>query len=116
MHEQEGDYEDGRFSSPPKGLKSNLGRMPVLSVGAADIGQSLAIHYYLAAQHDLLGTSTLEAAQVLSIVEHVREMGVAYRALVPYGQAPNERVTARWFEEGSSDVLGTADASRKVAM
>ena len=88
--------------------------MPVLSVGAADVGQSLAIHYFLASEHGLMGTSTLEAAQILSIVEHVREMRTAYRVLVPYGQAPVETTTKQWFEEGSRDVLGTADAARKV--
>lgn len=30
----QGDYVDGRFSDPPSGLEANLGRMPILSVGA----------------------------------------------------------------------------------
>lgn len=88
--------------------------MPVLSVGAADIGQSVAIHFYLATENNLMGSSSLEAAQILSIGEHVREMSAAYRSLVPYGQEPGEAETALWFEGGANDALGTADATRKV--
>jgi hypothetical protein len=113
VHTQ-GDYEDYRFNAPPKGLKANLGRMPVLAVGAVDIGQSAAIHYYLAAENNLLGSNTLEAAQILSIREHITEMSSVYRGLVLYGEEPSDAVTVKWFEEGATDVLGTADYSRKV--
>lgn len=92
--------------------------MPVLSMGggegAVTIGQSVSIHYYLAAEHGLMGSSILEAARILSVVEHVREMSAAYGALVPWGQEPGPGVTEMWLEGGADDAVGTADASRKV--
>jgi len=103
------DYTDGRFSEPPTGLEGNLGRMPVVAVGEASIGQSAAINYYLAAENNLLGSNNLEAAQILAIGEHVKELMTAFRAIVAWGAEPTEEQLQKWFEEGSTDATGPAD-------
>jgi len=82
------DYQDLRFNEPADDLKSNLGRMPVMNVGDESIGQSFAIYHYLASENGLMGSSSLEAAKIVSVFEHVRELGLAYRTLVPYGEEP----------------------------
>lgn len=103
------DYTDGRFSEPPAGLEGNLGRMPVVAVGEASIGQSAAINYYLAAENNLLGSNNLEAAQILAIGEHVKELNTAFRAIVAWGAEPTEEQLQKWFEEGATDSTGPAD-------
>ena len=40
-------------------------------------------------------------------------MGLAYRTLVPYGEEPAADKAELWFEGGPTDVLGTADKSRR---
>ena len=103
-----GDYTDGRFDAPPSGLEANLGRMPVLQVGDDSIGQSSAIGYYVAAENGLLGSSTVEAANIIAIYEHLKEMSTAYRTVTAYGNAATPEEENKWFEEGATDVTGTA--------
>jgi glutathione S-transferase len=106
------DYVDGRYESPAENLDANLGRMPVLELNdGVSIGQSNAIYYYLASENNLMGKTNVEGAQIISIAEHLREVVAAYRALVPYGTAPTEEDTKKWFEEGSKDSAGTAERS-----
>ena len=118
---QDGDYVDGRYTTdvatgvedgPRKraayndiknSLGSNLGRMPVLSTPAGDVGQSAAINYYLAAELGLMGGSALEGAAIVSIQEHLKEMGQAYRKLVPYGKEPTSEANDSWFGGGAED-------------
>ena len=107
------DYTDGRYDSPSDNLKANLGRMPVIAVGDETVGQSLAIYYYLAADNNLMGDSLLESAQILSVLEHVREMNLAYRTLIPANTEPSQEARDKWFDGGSKDVLGTADSSAR---
>lgn len=112
------DYEDGRYNSPPDSLESNLGRMPVMHVTDDNsskmhsIGQSLAIYYYLATEHGLFGDNTLEAAQIVSIAEHLRELKEAYKNLVGTTEPSQEQLDS-WFEGGPKDSTGTADASQR---
>mmetsp|Transcript_30404 Transcript_30404/g.41639 ORF Transcript_30404/g.41639 Transcript_30404/m.41639 type:complete len:236 (+) Transcript_30404:54-761(+) len=108
-----GDYEDGRYSSPPENLTANLGRMPLLSVGDQSVGQSAAINFYLATELGLMGSSTIEAAQILSISEHLKEMMTAFRTLVPYGQEPTEEALEKWFSSGATDRTGPADGAAR---
>jgi len=103
------DYTDGRFSEPPAGLEGNLGRMPVVAVGDESVGQSMAICYYLAAENNLLGTSNLETAKILSIGEHLRELLTAFRSIVPHGTEPTSENLEKWFEQGATDSTGPAD-------
>jgi len=56
----------------------NLDRLPLLLVDGGSIGQSKAIERYLAAEFDLMGTNTLQAAQVDAFCEHVRDISTAF--------------------------------------
>jgi glutathione S-transferase len=107
----EGHYVDGRYSSPDGDLSANLGRMPLLDLGDASIGQSAAINFYVATEVGLMGTSALEAAQIIAISEHVKEMLTAFRGVVAYGAEPTEEQQIKWFDEGATDAEGPADGS-----
>ena len=72
--DQGDDYVDGRYSARPEGLEANLGRMPAIQVGESSIGQSAAVNFYVASENGLLGSSNLEAAQIIAIAEHIKEM------------------------------------------
>eukprot|EP00601_Ochromonadales_sp_CCMP2298_P007270 CAMPEP_0173202762 /NCGR_PEP_ID=MMETSP1141-20130122/19147_1 /TAXON_ID=483371 /ORGANISM="non described non described, Strain CCMP2298" /LENGTH=238 /DNA_ID=CAMNT_0014128151 /DNA_START=15 /DNA_END=731 /DNA_ORIENTATION=- len=105
----EGGYEDGRFTEPPAGLEWNLGRMPVASVGDQSVGQSVAINFAIATECGMMGSSTMETAQILAIQEHLKEAGAGYKALVPYGTEPSAEALDTWFDSGSEDNTGAAD-------
>jgi len=102
------DYTNGKYDSPPEGLEANLGRMPVLQVGDDSIGQSAAINFYVAVENGLMGTSNLEAAKIISIHEHLKEMVTAWRTVAAYGTAMTEEQENKWFDEGATDSTGTA--------
>jgi len=116
-----GDYEDGRYTTDtPYGvtksysllkdkMNSNLGRMPVMSAEGSFIGQSCAINYYVAKSLGMMGSSDLEAAQIISIQEHLRECNLAFRNLIPYGSEPTEDQLNTWFDTGATDSSGPAD-------
>jgi glutathione S-transferase len=87
--------------------------MPVVSVNDDFIGQSLAIYFYLATENGLMGQSVVEAAQILSVYEHLRELKLAYLALVPNGQEPSIDAHNKWFDEGALDTSGVADSSQR---
>jgi glutathione S-transferase len=114
------DYTDARFSdaSAAGDLDANLGRMPVAEVVAADgtvtvIGQSAAINHYVASENGLLGASALEAAQILAISEHIRELGLAYSKVVPYGATPTDAELDDFFTNAeAADATGVADRTK----
>ena len=83
--------------------------MPVLSVGDQSIGQSAAINFYVASECGLLGDSTFEAASIISVSEHLKEMITAYRTVMPWGQEPTPEAIEKWFDSGATDSVGTAD-------
>ena len=85
--------------------------MPVVTVGDTSIGQSAAINFYLASELGLLGSSNLEAAQIISIQEHLKELIQAFRSLLPPNGTPTEEILDTWFTGGSTDITGTADGS-----
>jgi glutathione S-transferase len=87
--------------------------MPLLTVGDASVGQSGAINFYLATEFGLMGSSTLEAAQILSISEHIKEMMAVFRTVVPYGQEPTEEALEKWFNSGATDRTGPADGASR---
>lgn len=87
--------------------------MPVLNNNDDAVGQSTAIYLYLALENGLAGDSNLQTAQVISIFEHVKEMITAYRSLVPAGTEPTAEATEKWFNDGATDVTGTADSSQR---
>lgn len=102
-------YEDGRFSAPADGLESNLGRMPVATIGEESFGQSVAINFVLASEHGLMGSNTFEAGHILSIAEHLKELAGAYGKLVPWGTDPTPENLDLWFDGGAKDSTGPAD-------
>jgi len=98
-----GDYEDARWAPevpvPADGklvnprpisevskhvkLAANIGRLPVAEVDGVGIGQSLGIWYYFAAEHGFLGNNNLEGAQIIAIVETVKEARTEFSKLFP---------------------------------
>lgn len=80
-----------------------------MEVGSDAIGQSAAINYYLASEFGLMGSNNLEAAQIISIAEHLKEMMTAFRQVLPYGTEPTEELLEKWFESGATDSTGPAD-------
>ena len=61
-----------------------------------------------------MGSNNWEAAQIISIQEHLKEMLTAFRtlaALTPWGAAPSAESIDKWFDEGATDVSGPADRS-----
>jgi glutathione S-transferase len=109
------EFDDIRRSSPAEDdLTANLGRLPVLvTADGAVVGQSVAIWYYAASVSGLLGDSPADAARVLSVVEHLKEVGTAFRNLVPWGQEPTAEALNKWFDEGATDATGPADGSAR---
>lgn len=89
-------------------MTANLGRMPIVQVGDDHIGQSVAINYYIAAENGFMGANNLEGAQILAIVEHLKEMNQAFRGLVAWGKEPTEEALNQWFDGGATDVTGVA--------
>lgn len=84
-------FEDVRLSSEEfralKGtgdLAQNLNRMPVLNHNGEVIGESKAIARYLAKKFGLFGTTDIEAAHIDAICEHLADVQVAYRKIIPY--------------------------------
>jgi hypothetical protein len=78
-----------------------LGRLPVASIGGNTVGQSGAINFFIASELGLMGDSTFEAAQILSIYEHVKEMRTKYSELVPWGTEPSVEKLNDWFDGGT---------------
>ena len=52
------------------------------------IGQSSAINFLVASECGLMGSTPVEAAQILAFQEHLRELMTQFRSLVPYGAEP----------------------------
>ena len=102
------DYVDGRFSAPTTALEANLGRMPVATIGDHSIGQSSAINAYFASEFGLMGSNNIEAAHIVSISEHLKEMHTQYKTLVPWATEPKPEAQDKWFEGGAKDLTGVA--------
>lgn len=83
--------------------------MPTVSIGGNTVGQSAAIYFLIASHVNLMGDNTFEAAQILSILEHVKEMRTKYSELIPWGVEPSEEKLDTWFNQGATDVSGPAD-------
>merc|ERR1740121_3316346 len=95
-------------------LSNNLGRMPLMEVGDDSIGQSAAINYYLSAEFGMLGDSSLEGAHIMSIQEHIKEMGAARMSVMPFGQDITPEMLEKWFTTGAEDKSpAVADGSNR---
>ena len=75
------DMSPGMVSARSQGLLSaNLDRAPVLVVdGKYEIGQSKSIERFLARRLGLLGDNEIEAAQIDSFTEHLRDLKDKYK-------------------------------------
>uniref|UniRef100_A0A7S0VAS2 Glutathione transferase n=1 Tax=Hemiselmis tepida TaxID=464990 RepID=A0A7S0VAS2_9CRYP len=117
------EYEDNRypidvangFAKPEmeadkaKGvLDMNMGRLPILSVGGVEIGQSKCIERYLAKKFGMVGDNDVQAGQVDTIVEHVGDIKQAYNKAK--GEADKDAAVAKWFSEGLKEWLTKLEA------
>eukprot|EP00035_Acanthoeca_spectabilis_P020844 m.434857 g.434857 ORF g.434857 m.434857 type:complete len:296 (+) comp17779_c0_seq1:76-963(+) len=84
-------------------LAANHGRMPVVNVGGEAIGQSPAINYFIAAELDMLGDTTVETAQILAIQETLKEMKNEIRKHVDYPNPPTEEQLEMFFSDSAPD-------------
>lgn len=117
------DYKNGLYgmseTAPAKydaikdKLSANLGRMPALFHGDNSVGQSVAINYYLAQSLGLMGNTVMEAAQIISIQEHLRELREAFYKLMPYGSMPTDKKMDTFFTGGATDSKGPADITNR---
>ncbi len=98
-------------------LDCNLGRLPAIQTAeGATIGQSAAIFQYVATITGLYGANIVEASQITSIAEHLRELDQAFRKLVPYGTEPSEAALATFFDSAdATDFAGPADGAKRDA-
>merc|ERR550525_2161737 len=87
--------------------------MPILTVGTENVGQSVAINYYLASELGFMGNSNLEGAQILAICEHLKELTKAFYTLCPYGKEPSPEQLDKWFDSGAED-RGESPADMKM--
>lgn len=110
------EFDDLRRTSPAEDdLTANLGRLPVLVTADGQVvGQSVAIWYAAASAANLLGDSPVDAARILSVVEHAKEVGAAFRTLVAWGKEPTEEALNKWFDEGATDATGPADGAARA--
>lgn len=103
------DFSDARHPGAPEGSHCNLGRMPFIQVDDDLIGQSVALNFYAASINGLMGSNTIEAAQILSVGEHVKEMNTAASKLFTWGVEPSAETVENWVNGGAKDVDGPAD-------
>jgi len=111
------DYTDDRCGGNPAtmgNLDMNLGRMPVLETPEGSIGSSGAIHAYVGRLNNQLGDNDLQAGQILSVFEHLKECKEAYMKLVPWGSVPTKEQEDKWFgDDGALDKEGVAVMSNR---
>jgi len=107
------EFADERHSSSPDdaALEANLGRMPVLvTKDGVAIGQSAAIYHYIAETQGFLGANAAEAARIIAITEHLKELNAVWSKLVPWGTVPTEEALTAFFDDNTAaDVKGVAD-------
>lgn len=80
-------------------LDPTMQKVPMLLVDGAAIPQSKTIERFLAKEFGMMGTSSVESAQIDAIVEHVRDMKDAYQAVRRKPDAEKEEAMKKYFEE-----------------
>jgi len=93
---------------PSVGLDPNLGRLPVIAIGDKSLGQTVAINYYFAAEYGMMGKDHFEAAQIIAISEHLRELHASFHTLNPLATQPDPEAMHKWFDGGAKDTTGLA--------
>ena len=93
-----------------------LSRSALATVDGASIGQSVAINHFIAQHTGLLGANPVEASQILSFGEHIKELREAYAKLVPWGTEPSAAAADAVFDSvEAADATGPADSSKRDA-
>mmetsp|Transcript_24661 Transcript_24661/g.57263 ORF Transcript_24661/g.57263 Transcript_24661/m.57263 type:complete len:221 (+) Transcript_24661:118-780(+) len=87
-------------------LDVSLGKVPFLSVDGVKFGQSKAIEAYLAKQFGFMGSSDVEAAQVMQLAETIRDIKQEYQK----AKATDEGKT-KWFAEDLPEWMKKAEKS-----
>ena len=78
---------------------AGMGKVPLLEVGEDAVPQSKAIERYVARMLGMVGTTELEAAQIDSVTEHVRDIKQAYQPHRKCNAEDPEGAQATWFNE-----------------
>lgn len=61
----------------------------------------------------MLGSTTLETAQVLGMCEHLKELAGAFRSVVPWGTEPTPEALNAFFDTNeATDFTGPADRNK----
>ncbi|CAE7455353.1 GST1 [Symbiodinium natans] len=81
-------------------LDTSLGKVPLLEVDGAKIGQSKAIERFLSRELGLAGSSPIEAAQVDQLGETVRDIKDAYQKVRGLkDEEEKKKGMEKWFAE-----------------
>mmetsp|Transcript_36526 Transcript_36526/g.66949 ORF Transcript_36526/g.66949 Transcript_36526/m.66949 type:complete len:221 (-) Transcript_36526:80-742(-) len=75
-------------------LDVSMGKLPFLVVDGVKFSQSKAMEQYLANQFGFMGSSDIEAAQILQLTESIRDMKDAY-----FKAKATEEGKAKWFAQ-----------------
>lgn len=104
--------EGGGFETPEftamKGTSEcapNMGRVPILHVDGAAIGQSKSIERFVAKRCHMMGATEIEAAQIDCITEHVRDIKDKYQKVKSLPAADKEAGLKKWFATDLGDHL-----------
>ncbi|KAK3263576.1 hypothetical protein CYMTET_27624 [Cymbomonas tetramitiformis] len=93
-------------------LDASLGKVPYLEVDGKKIGQSKAIERYLARELGLMGSDSVEAAQVDQLTETIRDIKDAYtKAKATSGEEEKKEAIAKFFSEGLVNFVKLAEKS-----
>ncbi|KAL9139351.1 Glutathione S-transferase domain protein [Amphidinium carterae] len=87
-------------------LDVTMGKVPFLAVDGVKFGQSKAIEQYLAKQFGFMGSSDIEAAQVMQVAESIRDLKDAYQKA-----KTTDEDKAKWFAEGMPEFCGKLEKS-----
>ena len=80
-------------------LRQSLNKLPYLEVDGSIVCQSKSIERYLARRFNLMGSNDIEAAQIDSICEVVRDIKDMYQGVRRLPEAEREAGMAKWFSE-----------------
>jgi glutathione S-transferase len=83
-------------------LSANMDRAPLLMVDGQPLGQSRAIEKYIASRCGLLGRNDIETAQIICVVENVKDIKEKWgKVRMTGGFAPSEekdKAMKQWFD------------------
>lgn len=93
-------------------LDPALGKVPILEVDGAKIGQSKAIERFLARELGFMGSSPVEAAQIEMLCEHVIDFKQAYQKVRGItDDTEKEKKMKEWFDETLPTNVALAEKS-----